>query len=66
MRPINRTIQIGAMINFLQKLMLKRKMNEFPHPKHKVTNCFTKNVENKLLKNMKNMYISSTATNLNK
>ena len=47
MCPINRTTHIGAIINFLQKVMLKRKMNKFSHPKHKGTNSFTKDVEYK-------------------
>ena len=37
----------GAKINFLQKIMLNRKMNKILHPKHKGNNCFTKNGENK-------------------
>ena len=49
---INRTIHRGAITNFSQKITLNRKMNKILHPKQEGNNCFTKNGENKELKNM--------------
>ena len=45
MCPINRTIHRGAIINFLLKEMLNRKMNKFLLSKHKGTNVSPKMVK---------------------
>ena len=47
MCPINRIIHRGAIVNYLKKVILNKKMNKILHPKHKEKNCFTKNGENK-------------------
>ena len=49
MCPIFRIIHRAAIINFLQKVMLNRKVNKILYSKH---NCFAINGENKLLRNL--------------